>query len=398
MDLGPGWLAGRRTGELTVTATRGLDALDPYLSRYLPQLFLAAVVPAAVGARILLADWPSAVIVALTLPLVPLFMVLVGLATQQHMRTRWRALEVLAGHFLDTVAGLSVLKAYGRSRGQADVVRRVSERHRRETLKTLRIAFLSSLVLELLATLSVALVAVAIGLRLVEGQLSLETGLLVLILAPEAYLPLRRVGEQYHAAAEGVAAAEKVLAVLDETPPRAGSVADVPDIRTAPVVLDAVSARYPDREEDAVHALSLELPPGSVTGLVGPSGAGKSTVLALLLGFLRPASGAVRVGGLDLADVDLAAWRRQVAWVPQRPHLVAGTVADNVRLGTPDAPDAAVAAAAAEAASTSGSTTSSASGGSTCPRVSAGASRSPEPCCATPRLCCSTSRRRTWTS
>lgn len=213
--LGPGWLTGRRSGELTTLATRGIDALDDYFARYLPQLGLAAVVPAVVLARILLADWISALTIVLTLPLIPLFMVLVGWATRDRMDRQWRLLGRLSGHFLDVVAGLPTLKVFGRAKAQADSIRAITGDYRKATLKTLRIAFLSSFVLELLATISVALVAVDIGMRLVHGDLSLRTGLLVLVLAPEAYLPLRQVGAQYHAAAEGLAAAEQVFEVLE---------------------------------------------------------------------------------------------------------------------------------------------------------------------------------------
>ncbi|RJK97623.1 thiol reductant ABC exporter subunit CydD [Vallicoccus soli] len=343
--LGPQRLARHRAGEVTTLATRGLDALDPWFARYLPQLPLAALVPALVGLRMLVADPLSGLVVAVTVPLVPLFMVLVGLATRERTRRRWRALERLGGHFADALGGLAELRAYGRSRGYADAVREVSERHRRETMGTLRVAFLSSLVLELVATLSVALVAVSIGLRLVHGSVDLETALLVLLLAPEAYLPLRRVGEQYHAAAEGAAALESAFAVLGEPLPEHG---DRPAPRPGRIELQDVAVTYEGADGPALEGLSLVVEPGTVLGLVGPSGAGKSTVLGLLLATVRPTRGRVLVDGTDLADVPPDAWRRHVAWVPQRPRLVAGTVAENVALGTTAA--AAEVAAAASAA------------------------------------------------
>ena len=216
--LGPGWLTGRRSGELTTLATRGVDALDDYFARYLPQLGLAVVVPAVVLARIGAADWVSALTIVLTLPLIPLFMVLVGWATRDRMDRQWRLLARLSGHFLDVVAGLPTLKVFGRAKIQAENIQRITSDYRRATLRTLRIAFLSSFVLELLATISVALVAVGIGMRLVHGELDLRTGLMVLVLAPEAYLPLRQVGANYHAAAEGLAAAEEVFQVLETAP------------------------------------------------------------------------------------------------------------------------------------------------------------------------------------
>lgn len=217
--LGPGWLGGQRTGSLVALATRGVDALDDYFSRYLPQLGLAVVVPAAVLLRVVTEDWVSAAIIVGTLPLIPLFMILIGWVTRSQTDRQWRLLSRLSGHFLDVVAGLPTLKVFGRAKAQAESIRRITGEYRQATMRTLRIAFLSSFVLELLATLSVALVAVTIGMRLVHGDMDLYIGLVILVLAPEAYLPLRQVGVQYHAAAEGLAAAEEIFEVL-ETPCR----------------------------------------------------------------------------------------------------------------------------------------------------------------------------------
>ncbi|WP_433243083.1 thiol reductant ABC exporter subunit CydD [Actinomadura nitritigenes] len=346
MALGPRWLSGERSGELAALATRGIDALDDYFSRYLPQLVLAVIVPAAVGLRILLGDWPSAVTIAATLPLIPVFAILVGLTTQRKMDRQWRTLSVLAAHFLDVVAGLPTLKIFGRARAQADRIREVTDRHRRATMATLRVAFLSALVLELLSTLSVALVAVSIGLRLVNGGLGLETALLVLVLAPEAYLPLRQVGAQYHASVEGLTAASRIFEVLETPPPAAGTRSDVPDLSRATLRLDGVTVAYPGRDVPALDGFSLTVHPGETVALVGPSGAGKSTVLSVLLGFVRPDAGRVLADWDDVAGFAPDAWRDRIAWVPQRPYLFAGTVADNIRLGRPDASDADVRAAA----------------------------------------------------
>ncbi|MFJ9815996.1 thiol reductant ABC exporter subunit CydD [Streptomyces sp. NPDC101151] len=337
-QLGPGWLSGQRTGSLVTLATRGVDALDDYFSRYLPQLGLAVVVPAAVLARIVTEDWVSAAIIVGTLPLIPLFMMLIGWATQSRMDRQWQLLSRLSGHFLDVVAGLPTLKVFGRAKAQAESIRRITGEYRQATMRTLRIAFLSSFALELLATLSVALVAVTIGMRLVHGDMDLYIGLVILVLAPEAYLPLRQVGAQYHAAAEGLAAAEEIFAVL-ETPVPASGTTGVPE---GSVAFEGVAVRYPGRSAAAVTGVSFTVEPGETVALVGPSGAGKSTLLTLLLGFVPPAEGRVRVGGADLADVDLEAWRSRIAWVPQRPHLYAGTIAENVRLARPDADDTAV--------------------------------------------------------
>ncbi|HEY8479124.1 MAG TPA: thiol reductant ABC exporter subunit CydD [Spirillospora sp.] len=346
LRLGPRWLAGERSGELATLATRGIDALDDYFSRYLPQLVLAVIVPAAVGARILLGDWLSAVTIAATLPLIPIFAILVGLTTRRKMDRQWRTLSVLAAHFLDVVAGLPTLKVFGRAKAQAERIREVTDRHRRATMSTLRIAFLSALVLELLSTISVALVAVSIGLRLVEGAIDLETALLVLILAPEAYLPLRAVGAQYHASVEGLTAAERIFEVIETPAPPAGADTGVPDLARATLRLEGVTVAYEGRDAPALDGFDLTVHPGETVALTGPSGAGKSTVLAVLLGFVRPDSGRVLADWTDVAGLDPDAWRSQIAWVPQRPHLFAGTVAANIRLGRPDASDAEVRAAA----------------------------------------------------
>ncbi|WP_033285478.1 thiol reductant ABC exporter subunit CydD [Streptomyces sp. NRRL F-525] len=345
VELGPSWLSGQRTGSLVALATRGVDALDDYFSRYLPQLGLAIVVPVAVLARIVTEDWVSATIIVGTLPLIPLFMVMIGWATQSRMDRQWQLLSRLSGHFLDVVAGLPTLKVFGRAKAQAESIRRITGEYRQATMRTLRIAFVSSFALELLATLSVALVAVTIGMRLVHGDMDLYVGLVVLVLAPEAYLPLRQVGAQYHAAAEGLAAAEEIFAVLETPVPATGTA----EVSSDALAFEGVTVRYPGRSADAVSDASFAVDPGETVALVGPSGSGKSTLLNALLGFVRPTEGRVRVGGVDLADVDLERWRSRIAWVPQRPQLYAGTIAENVRLARPDADDTAVRRALADA-------------------------------------------------
>lgn len=345
-ELGPDWLSGQRTGSLVALATRGIDALDDYFARYLPQLGLAVVVPVAVLARVVTEDWVSAAIIVVTLPLIPLFMILIGWATQSRMDRQWRLLSRLSGHFLDVVAGLPTLKVFGRAKAQAESIRTITSQYRQATLKTLRIAFLSSFALELLATLSVALVAVTIGMRLVHGELDLYTGLVVLILAPEAYLPIRQVGAQYHAAAEGLSAAEEIFAVL-ETEPRTSGTRDVPG--SLRLEVEEVTVRHAGRAEPSLAAASLVVEEGETVALVGPSGVGKSTLLNVVLGFVAPDEGRVRVGGTDLAALSPEGWRERIAWVPQRPHLFAGSIAENVRLARPGADDSAVTAALREA-------------------------------------------------
>jgi ATP-binding cassette, subfamily C, bacterial CydD len=352
LRLGPSWLAGQRDGEITALATRGLDALDPYFARYLPQLVLACLVPVAVLVRVALADWISALVIAATLPLIPVFAVLVGLHTKAQTRRQWVLLGRLGGHFLDVVEGLPTLKIFGRAAAQAEVIGTVTDAHRRATMRTLRVAFLSAFVLELAATLATALVAVEVGLRLLAGHLDYQTALLVLLLTPEAFLPLRNVGAQFHASVEGTAAAERAFAILDTPLPARRAPGAVrspgrPDLRRDPIVLDEVSLGYPGRGRLALDRLCLTIRPGEHIVLTGPSGAGKSSLLALLLRFAAPASGTIRVGGADLATIPVEAWRDQLAWVPQRPHLFAATAAENIALGRPDA-DRDVIARAAE--------------------------------------------------
>ncbi|MBZ4018260.1 thiol reductant ABC exporter subunit CydD [Streptomyces purpurogeneiscleroticus] len=336
-----------RTGELTTLATRGIDALDDYFARYLPQLGLAVVVPVAVLVRIVTGDWISAATIVVTLPLIPLFMILIGWATQSRMDRQWKLLSRLSGHFLDVVAGLPTLKVFGRAKAQADAIRTITGEYRRATLRTLRIAFLSSFALELLSTISVALVAVGVGMRLVKGDLDLSTGLMVLILAPEAYLPLRQVGAQYHAAAEGLAAAEEIFAVLETEAAGHGGTREAP--AGTGIVVDGLVVRHPGRPQPSLAQTSFEVAAGETVALTGPSGAGKTTLLNVLLGFAKPAAGRVLIDGVDLATLSPDSWRSRIAWVPQHPYLFAGTVAENVRLARPDADDAAVRAALRDA-------------------------------------------------
>jgi ATP-binding cassette, subfamily C, bacterial CydCD len=337
------------TGELAVLATRGIDALDGYFSLYLPQLFLAVIVPVVVIAAVLWNDWISAAIIAFTIPLIPVFMALVGATTRERMDDQFRTLERLGGHFLDVVAGLPTLKIFGRAKAQASAIRQITERYRTTAMSTLRITFLSSLILELVATVAVALVAVAIGLRLMSGHLDLRIALFALVLAPEAFLPLRQLGANYHASAEGMAAAEQVFAVLETPVASGGTRTNFPDPAVAGIAVDELCVTYPGRSEPALDGVSLTVQAGEVLALVGPSGCGKSTLLSVLLGLITPRSGSVRIGGVELCDLDLEAWRARLAWVPQRPHLFKATIAQNVRLARSGASTEEVWAAVSEA-------------------------------------------------
>jgi thiol reductant ABC exporter CydD subunit len=340
-------LDGTGSGELAAVAVQGVDALESHFARSLPQLVLAALVPPAIIAWVAALDLESAIVMALTLPFVPVFMWLIGRASAQRAAERGAALRRLSAQFLDVVRGLPTLRAFGRGSEQAARVANAGDAYRRATLSTLRLAFLSGAVLELAATLGVALVAVTAGVRLADGSLGLQTGLTVLVLAPELYLPLRRLGAEYHASADGLAVAERLLELLDAPPevPARGR-APAPDPAQVPVRLERVSFAYPARAAPVLADLDLELAPGETVALVGASGAGKSTVAALLAGLLAPTSGRVLAGGVDLATCEPAAWRARVAWVPQHPVLLRASVADNLALGAPRASRAQLRAAA----------------------------------------------------
>jgi ATP-binding cassette subfamily C protein CydD len=334
----PAALDGAESAEIAAAAVQGVDGLEAYFGRYLPQVVLACLLPVAVLGWAAWIDVESALIMLVTLPLVPLFMWLIGRYTEERTRERWHALRLLSTHFLDVVRGLPTLRAFNRSRAQGDSIVEVSERYRRATMGTLRLGFLSGSVLELAATLSVALVAVTVGVRLVSGGLGLQAGLTVLILAPELYAPLRQLGAQFHASADGLAVADRMLSLL-EAPPAVGAGGSLvaPNPAEAPVRFERVSFAYPSRPELVLDELDLELLPGETVALVGASGTGKSTVASLLLRFAEPIAGRVTVGGMDLAECRTDVWRGLLAWVPQRPTIFRGTVADNIRLGFPRA-------------------------------------------------------------
>lgn len=365
----PGALQGERSGELATAAVQGVDALEAYFARYLPQAVLAALAPLVVLVWTVPRDWEAAAILAVTAPLIPVFMVLIGRLAERTTRQRWRRLSRLGARFLDLVGGLETLRAHGRAEAQADSIAAAGEGYRRETMGALRIGFLSALVLELLAMIGVAMVAATVGVQLAEGSLGLTAGLTVLILAPEVYMPLRRLGAQFHASADGMASAERIFEVLDQPPAvsapaslrcafygsephkahRSGEEAPlVPDPGRHALRLEGVRFAYPGREE-VLRGLDLAVEPGERVALLGPSGGGKSTLLSLLLRLAEPSAGRTSCGGVDLAEVDPDAWRRQIAWVPQRPTIFAGTIEENVRFAAPDAPTEQVLLAAADA-------------------------------------------------
>nr|WP_081968280.1 thiol reductant ABC exporter subunit CydD [Mycobacterium kyorinense] len=324
----PRQLAAQRDAATTVV-TRGLDALRPYFTAYLPALLLAAILTPASVVVVALYDVRSAVLVLITLPLIPIFMVLIGLATAQRSATALAAMTTLQARLLDLIAGIPTLRALGRAAGPEHRIAELAAAHRRSTMATLRIAFLSALVLELLATLGVAVVAVSIGLRLVFGGISLTAGLTVLLLAPDVYWPLRRIGVEFHAAQDGRAAADKAFALIEGSPTEVSGTRTV-DANGAPIRIENLGVT--GRDGQCPHDLSVVIEPGRVTVLTGPNGVGKSTTLHVIAGITTPTAGRVAVAGVDVADLDRAAWWRQLAWLPQRPVLVPGTIAENLAL------------------------------------------------------------------
>ena len=358
---GPAWLSGQRSGSLAEDLTRGIEGLQDYYARYLPAMTLTALIPLTILLVVLPLDWLSGLVMLVTAPLIPVFMILIGQGVERVNQQQWKTLARMGAHFLDVIQGLTTLKLFNASRREAEVIARVSDDYRRSTMQVLRVAFLSSAVLEFFSTLGIAIVAVFIGFRLYQldlplpdlfapPEISFFTGFFVLLLAPEFYLPLRNMGTHYHGRMEAVASAERLVAILD-TP--------LPPVPSAPALLaadaplsirfDAVQFGY-EAGRPALDGASFEIRPGERVALVGPSGAGKTTVANLLLGFIRPDAGTITIDGVDLAGLDIADWRRRLAWLPQNPRLFQGTLLENIRLGLPGSATEAELTAVREAA------------------------------------------------
>jgi thiol reductant ABC exporter CydD subunit len=346
LTLGPGWLAGERPGELSTTATRGLHSLHAYYSRYLPQAAAAAVIPLLLLVWMATQDWLSFVVVLALVVAVPLTMIHFGREATRRSERQWRRLGSLAGHFLQLVEGLPTLRAFGREAHGRREVEAANEGVRVATMRTLRVAFLSALSMDLIAGFGVGFVAMVLGLRLLWGELGLQTALAVLLVAPEIFVPLRRAGAEFHASTEGQAAAARVLEILGTPAPAtaaAGQLGSAPapaPVGTVPALtIDALAIGYPERAHPALTAFTLHAAPAARLAVTGPSGAGKSTVLAALLRFVEPSAGTMALDGRPVTEQSAAEWRARFSWLPQRPHLFHASLAQNLRLGAPDAPE-----------------------------------------------------------
>jgi len=337
-------------GEIATTLVEGIEALRGYFANYLPVVHQAAIVPAAILIALFPMDWISASVLLVALPLAPAFMYLVGKGAEALNRRQWEQLTRLGAHFLDILRGLTTLKLFNVSRAEAAIIERLSDDYRRGTMAVLRVAFLSSAVLEFFATVAIAMVAILVGFRLLETHISLQTGLFALLLAPEFFLPLRRMGVHYHDRLQAVASAEKILALMTLEPPGTARADNAEVLRAGRIELSlqGVGFHWPGRDS-GVDDIDIDIPAARHVAIAGPSGAGKSTLISLLLGFVRADRGSIRVNGKPLAHWTPESWRAHIAWLPQQPALLHGSIRDNLLIGRPDADDAVLHAAIEQA-------------------------------------------------
>jgi len=337
--LGPARIHQERTGDIIATAINGPEKVEAFYARYIPRAIQTVVIPILLALFVLHLDLLSGFILLATAPLIPMFMVLIGGLAKQRTEKQWAALSRMSAHFLDVLQGITTLKLFGRSKDQETEIRRIAKRYRITTMGVLKVAFVSGLVLELAASLSTAIVAVQIGVRLVEGHMAFQPGLLILLLTPEFYLPFRHLGTEHHASMEGGEAAKRIYAWLDEPlpiPVHSTSPTTIPDAPCA-IRLDDISFRYPGRDMDAVAHCSCVIEAGKINALVGPSGSGKSTLLQLICKHIEPASGSIWINDQRLANIEGEIWRQSIAWVGQHPTLFYGTILDNIKMARPNA-------------------------------------------------------------
>ena len=338
LNAGPLYVHSQKTGELVNTLIQGVEDLEPYLARYVPQIAITALVPTIILVEAFSRDWITGLILLITVPLIPFFMILIGRQAEATTKRQWQTLSRLSAHFLDVLQGLKTLKLLGQSAGQVRGIERASDEFRRATMASLRVAFVSALVLELLASLSMAMVAVAIGLRVIPGLMPFETAFFLLVLVPDFYLPWRMLGTRFHDGLNGMEASKRIFEILDAPAlAQSGGIGRVDHVESQPIVLDRVDFQYSGRAESALRGISAVVRPGERVAVVGPSGAGKSTLLALLMGFAQPTGGSLRLGSTPFADMDLSWWRQHVMFLTQNPYIFSGTVQDNLLMAKPGA-------------------------------------------------------------
>lgn len=340
MQLGPAYSKNERTGELVATASQGIETLDAYFSRYLPQIILSVLIPLMIVAYIFALDWASALLLLVTGPIIPLLMILVGSYAEKHIQHQWLALSRINAYLLDAIQGITTLKLFGQSQKEHERITRFSDALRERTMKTLRVAFLSGMVLEFLSAVAIGLIAVTLGVRLINGNITFEHAFLILLLAPEFYRPLRELGVHRHAGLEGNIAAQRIYEILDTPlPVKIGTISTKVPARQLTITMTDIAYTYPGQERSAVQGVSLTLPAGSCTALIGKSGAGKSTLVNLLLRFIDTQNGTISANGIDLQALSTETWREYIALVPQHPYLFYDSVRANIRLARPMASD-----------------------------------------------------------
>lgn len=337
--ISPVFLKEERTGELTNTMLNGVDTLEKYFGQYMPQLFLSAIIPVLILIFVFPIDILSGAIFIITAPLIPLFMYLIGSAAESINKKQWKTLSRMSAFFWEALQGLTTLKLFNKSKDTLERIHKISDDFRRTTMNVLRIAFLSALVLEVLSTLSIAIIAVEIGLRLLNGNIEFVDAFFILIIAPEFYNPVRQLGARYHAGLEGIAAYERIEDFLNAKEIISGKASIERADFSSNIIIKDVSFTYTGRKIEAVKNLSFTIEPNKITALIGKTGSGKSTIMNMMLKFITPTKGTIKINGKDLSDINKDVWLKNIAWVPQAPHIFYKTIYENIKIAKPEADD-----------------------------------------------------------
>ncbi len=338
--LGPIYTRSVQSGRLSTTLLKGVEALDAYYSQYIPQIFFALFTPLLIVCTIFPADPISGWILLASAPLIPFFMIVIGKSASAMTEKQWKTMSRMSGYFLDVLQGLPTLKLFAQSRSQRASIEKTGETFRHATMRVLKIAFLSSLTLELVGTIGIAIVAVGIGLRMMDGKLTFQHALFVLVLTPDFYLPLRQLGTKFHAGMEGVSASKEIFAILDQNSgagENKNGLIKQDSAGTYPILCSNLSFTYPDASLPAIDGINFIIPESKTTAIIGPSGSGKSTMINLLLRFLEPGAGSITINNSPIHDIPLEQWHRQISWVPQHPYLFNASLKENILLARPDA-------------------------------------------------------------